>query len=92
MSKHSLGRLLVEDALGDSYYPDLCQSVSAEKIVELIDTNPLIAAAPEMLAALKMAHDRLLKLFLADERNNPHGEPGECAIIRYAIKKAEGKV
>jgi len=49
----SIGKQLVQEALNDSYYPDLGQSVNAERMINVINSDPLIAAASEMLELLK---------------------------------------
>lgn len=87
MSKHTPGQRLIVKALGDSYYPDLGQTVNAERMIELIDADSLIAAAPEMLEALKEAVASTEYMQDSDDEI----EPGWRVRARHVIAKAEGR-
>lgn len=101
MSKHTPGpwmladdktRVITNESVPDAEIADCESGFYCSKNISECEANArLIAAAPEMLEALKAAEKRLHALWQADPNNYPQCEPGECAMIRYAINKAEEK-
>lgn len=53
MKNRSNGKRLVTLALNDSYYPDLNQSIRAEAMVGIIDSDLVLNSSAELLQVLK---------------------------------------